>query len=383
MTDAEDSLTRRLAGASVTKAGLALDQSEINRVIAEASKGSKFYENERKKDEELTEKIAKLLKTKDEMLKGANISVVEAGVDKIVAEIEATRDLTQTIVHIDCDAFYASVEVLHDPSLEGKAFGVSPGVLTTASYEARKYGVRSGMPGVVSSFIAKKLCPHLILVPAHFSRYSEMSKQVMDVLRTRDPNMASVSVDEAYLNITEYCNSHDVTPEECVRQLRAEVQEKTKLTVSAGIAPNKMLAKVRNLRLVAARGLGFNDSMKICSDRNKPNGQYAVPFDRDSIIEFMKELPIRKVPGIGKVTERLLQAFDVKTCGDIYPNRAVISLMDHWLGLHSLLHAYLGIASNRVEPYKREERKRPFGPPPISMIYYNGWRGLPSPWKRI
>ncbi|KIO28048.1 hypothetical protein M407DRAFT_22680 [Tulasnella calospora MUT 4182] len=327
-----DSLAHRLAGQSVGKAGLARDQTEISRIIAEASVGSKFYENERKKDEELTAKIESLKRKKDDLLKEANL--VEASADRLVAEIEATRDLSQTIVHFDCDAFYASVEMLDDPSLIGKPFGVSPGVLTTASYEARKYGVRSAMPG----FIAKKLCPQLILVPLHFERYSEMSEQVMSILRTRDPNMATVSVDEAYLNITEYCQTHDLSPEECVNELRAEVHEKTKLTVSAGIAPNKMLAK-------------------ICSDRNKPNGQYYLPFEREAIVSFMAELPIRKVPGIGKVSERLLQSFGINTCGDIYRERATISVMDHWLGLHGLLQAYLGIASNDVHPGRREERK--------------------------
>lgn len=329
-----DSLAHRLAGQSVGKAGLARDQTEISRIIAEASVGSKFYENERKKDEELTAKIESLMRRKDESMKEVNIAAVEASADRLLAEIEASRDLSQTIVHFDCDAFYASVEMLDDPSLIGKPFGVSPGVLTTASYEARKYGVRSAMPG----FIAKKLCPQLIIVPLHFERYAEMSEQVMSILRTRDPNMATVSVDEAYLNITEYCETHNVSPEECVSQLRAEVHEKTKLTVSAGIAPNKMLAK-------------------ICSDRNKPNGQYYLPFEREAVVSFMAELPIRKVPGIGKVSERLLQSFGIKTCGDIYRERATIGVMDHWLGLHGLLQAHLGVASNDVHPGRREERK--------------------------
>ncbi|KAG9030489.1 hypothetical protein FRB95_003884 [Tulasnella sp. JGI-2019a] len=330
----EESLTRRLAGQSVNKAGLALDQTEINRVIAEASKGSKFYENERKKDAELTTKIGNLLLKKEELAKGIDTAAVESSVDRMISEIEATRDLSQTIVHIDCDAFFASVEELYDPSLKGKAFGVSPGVLTTASYEARKYGCRSAMP----TFIAKKLCPHLIVVPIHFDRYNEMSGKVFDVLRTRDPNMAPVSSDESYLNITEYMQDHNITAEECVKELRAEVEEKTKLTVSAGIAPNKMLAKV-------------------CSDRNKPNGQFMLPFDKDSIMEFTRDLPIRKIPGIGKVTERLLDGFGIKTCGDIYTHRATIYIMDHELGLGSLLHACLGIGSNDVQPGKREERK--------------------------
>ncbi|KAG8968395.1 hypothetical protein FRC03_007592 [Tulasnella sp. 419] len=230
-----DSLARRLAGQSVNKAGLANDQTEINRIIAEASKGSKFYEAEKQKDAELSEKIARLHAIRDEVVQGVDFAKVEATVEHVISELESTRDLTQYICHVDCDAFYASVEVLDNPSLAGKAFGVGLGVLSTASYEARKYGVRSAMP----SFIAKKLCPDLILVPLHFQRYSEMSSQVMDILRMRDPNMCPMSADEAYLNITAYCEEHQLSPEECVEKMRQEVKEKTRLTVSAGIAPNK------------------------------------------------------------------------------------------------------------------------------------------------
>ncbi|KAF6760313.1 DNA polymerase kappa [Ephemerocybe angulata] len=329
-----DSLLRRLAGASVTKAGLALDQSEINRIIAEASKGSKFYENEKRKDKDLTERIEKLLKHRDEVLKGVDIPKIEAHVDQMIEKMESERDLTQSIVHVDMDAFYASVELLHNPGLKDKAFGVGRGVLTTASYEARKFGVRSGM----ATFVAKKLCPHLIIVSNHFHLYSEMSHRVMDIFSRYDDNMCPAGTDEAYLNITQYCEEHALTVEECVSQMRQAVFDETKLTVSAGIAPNKMLAK-------------------ICSDKNKPNGQFKLDFDSQTIRNFMQDLSIRKVPGIGKVNERLLESIGIQKCGHIYTNRALISLMDREFGLVFLLRTFLGIASNVVQPHLREERK--------------------------
>ncbi|KAH9935682.1 uncharacterized protein B0H18DRAFT_976825 [Fomitopsis serialis] len=330
-----DSLLRRLAGPSVTKAGLAKDQSEINRIIAEASKGSKFYENEKRKDKELTERIARILKHRDEVMKGVDTRSVEQSVDHLLVKLEAQRDLTQIIVHVDMDAFYANVELLDNPSLRGKPFAVSgKGVLTTASYEARKFGARSGM----SSFIAKKLCPELILVETHFDRYMEMSKRVMDVFKRYDPNMCAAGCDEGYLNITAYCEEHRVDAEECVREMRETVHRETQLTVSAGIAPNKMLAK-------------------ICSDKNKPNGQFKLEFNSRAIKAFMRDLSIRKVQGVGRVNERLLESIGIKTCGDIYAHRAVLSLMDKQFGLHFLLQAYLGIASNIVQPGTREERK--------------------------
>ncbi len=145
-----------------------------------------------------------------------------------IAQLEAHRDLSQTIVHVDMDAFYASVELLDNPDLASKPFAVSQsfnvshvishvdgqvgqGVLTTASYEARKFGVRSGMPSmmIVSSpvphlmswvaFIARKLCPELVVISNHFHRYSEMSEKVMAIFRRYDPNMAAAGCDEGYI----------------------------------------------------------------------------------------------------------------------------------------------------------------------------------------
>ncbi|KAF8513145.1 IMS-domain-containing protein [Hysterangium stoloniferum] len=330
----EESLVKRLAGPSTEKAGLAKDQTDINRIIAKASKGSKFYENEKRKDQELTAKIENLLKRKDEMMRDVDIGRLEANIDKTISKLEEQRDLSQYIVHVDMDAFYASVELLDRPHLKGKPFGVGKGVLCTASYDARTVGVRSGMPG----FIAKKLCPHIILLPLRMDRYCEMSSKVMHVFRQFDPTMASGGIDEAYLNITKYCNEHNLSPDQCVEKLRAEVHAKTRLTVSAGIAPTKMLAK-------------------ICSDKNKPNGQYHLPFERGAILDFMHDLPIRKVPGIGRVSERLLDSIGVKTCGDIHTQRAVLFLLDKQFHLDDLLLTYLGITSNVVAPGQRNERK--------------------------
>jgi DNA polymerase kappa len=131
---------------------------------------------------------------------------------------------------------------------------------------------------------------------------------------------------------------HDMTADAVVWQLRAEVEAETGLTISAGIAPNKVLAK-------------------ISSDKNKPNGQFELESDGKVVRAFMRDLPIRRIPGIGRVAERILTSMGVETCGDVYKHRAVINLMDHYLGLESLLKAYLGIGSNVVQPGRREERK--------------------------
>lgn len=119
------SLLKRLAGPSSTKAGLAYDQTAINRIIAEASKGSKFYENEKRKDKELSERISKILKQRAEALQGVDLRPIEKNIDHLLEELESQRDLSQIVVHVDMDAFYCSVELLDDPSLQGKPFAVS------------------------------------------------------------------------------------------------------------------------------------------------------------------------------------------------------------------------------------------------------------------
>lgn len=168
------------------------------------------------------------------------------------------------------------------------------------------------------------------------SSYVAASQEVMSIFEHYDPNYAQMSLDEAYMDITPYCETYNTTADAVVKDLRERVRKETGLTVSVGIAPNKMLAK-------------------ISSDRNKPNGQFLVKPDRNFIIDFMQGLPCRKIPGIGRVTERILSSLGVNTCGDIWHARTMLHLT---LGdLDWLLSAYLGIHSNVVEPAKRGERR--------------------------
>ncbi len=189
----------------------------------------------------------------------------------------------------------------------------------------------------MASFVAKALCPHLIEVKSDMARYVEESRNVMDVLLGYDENLAQASLDEAYLDVTSYCAQRGMDVESVVAQLRREVEEKTGLTVSVGIAVNKMLAK-------------------ICSDRNKPNGQFRLAPERAAIVGFMKHLSVRKVPGIGRVTERILDAMGVQTCGDIWTHRVMLHLTFDG-NIEWLLKAHLGLASHVVQPGQRHERK--------------------------
>ena len=254
--------------------------------------------------------------------------------DEYIAELELSRDLSQTVVHIDCDAFYAAVEELDRPELKHVPMAVGKGVLTTCNYHARKFGCRSGMAG----FVAMKLCPQLICLPLNFEKYTAKAQEVREILADYDPRFESASIDEAYLNITEYCQEKQMDPEEVVAQLRDEVAEKTKITISAGIAANAKIAK-------------------IASNRNKPNGQFLVASDRATILAFMRDLPTRKVNGIGRVFERELDTIGIKTCGDLYAQRAFLSKLFGHKAFQFLMQCYLGLGRTRVSPAEEHERK--------------------------
>jgi len=184
------------------------------------------------------------------------------------------------IIHIDMDAFYASVEQLDNPELRGKPVAVGGsskrGVVSAASYEARKFGVRSAM----SSVVAKRNCPDLIFVKSNFERYREISAQIRKIFFEYTDLVEPLSLDEAYLDVTENIKGL-MSATLIAKKIRQQIKEKTGLNASAGISINKFIAK-------------------IASDINKPNGQKTVP--PEEVIEFLEELDIRKFYGVGKVT---------------------------------------------------------------------------------
>lgn len=333
-SDDHDTLKYHLLGPSLTKAGQdSVDQQKVSEIIYNASKGSKFFNNEEVKDRVLTDKINRILAKKRQLDK-VDLRTELRRADDYLAELELSRDLSQVVIHIDCDAFYAAVEELDRPELRDVPMAVGKGVLTTCNYHARKFGCRSGMAG----FVAMKLCPQLICVPMNFAKYSAKAEEVRAVLAQYDPRFESASCDEAYLNLTNYCEEHGLEPEEAVSRLRAEVHEKTKITVSAGIAANAKLAK-------------------ICSNKNKPNGQFYLKRDRQTIMDFMKSLPTRKVNGIGRVFERELDAVGIKTCGDIYVQRAYLSSLFGQKAFQFLMQCYLGLGRTQIQPAEDHERK--------------------------
>jgi DNA polymerase-4 len=196
------------------------------------------------------------------------------------------------------DAFFASVEQRDNPALQGKPVivGAMPGtrgVVSAASYEARKFGVRSAMP--VSR--AKQQCPQGIFVEPNFAAYSEASQTVMAILRDFTPVIEQVSVDEAYLDITGTEKLWG-PPVAVARAIKKRVLDETRLTISVGVAPNKFLAK-------------------LASDMNKPDGLTIAPFDEKEIIAWLAPMPVGRLFGVGKVTEELFFKQGIKTIGDL------------------------------------------------------------------
>jgi DNA polymerase-4 len=199
------------------------------------------------------------------------------------------------ILHIDMDAFYASVEQRDDPHLRGKpvvvAWRGARSVVCAASYEARKFGVRSAMPAVR----AERLCPQAIFVPPDFTRYRAASKQVRDIFLKHTDMVEPLSLDEAYLDVT--VTKTDFKSATAVAQaIRADIFATTNLTASAGIAPNKFLAK-------------------IASDWRKPNGQFVIRPEQ--VDAFLAPLEVGRIPGVGKVMQAKLEAIGLRTCADL------------------------------------------------------------------
>ena len=205
------------------------------------------------------------------------------------------NDRMRKIVHIDMDAFYASVEQRDDPKLRGKpvvvAWRGARSVVCAASYEARKFGIRSAMPAVR----AERLCPGAVFVPPDFTRYRAVSRQVREIFLRHTDRVEPLSLDEAYLDVTS--NKLDLPSATAVAlAIRQSIREETSLTASAGIAPNKFLAK-------------------IASDWRKPDGQFVI---RPHQVEaFLAPLPVSKLHGVGRVMETRLGDLGISTVGQL------------------------------------------------------------------
>ncbi|KAM6303654.1 DNA polymerase kappa isoform 3-T6 [Podargus strigoides] len=336
-------------GLNDNKAGMqGLDKEKINKIIMEATKGSRFYENELKKDKQVNQRIEKMMQLK-EKITAQQLLKAQLQVDRLVVELEQSRNLSNTIVHIDMDAFYAAVEMRDNPELKEKPIAVGSmsmlvrEILTEYDPNFMPMGLDEAYLNITDHLEERLNWPEEkrkfffntesttekdkddISMSAEFSEggYSsspvlfEGSAPLMD-----DPEQRDHSVEKSVVFGT--------SADEVVKEIRFRIEQKTQLTASAGIAPNTMLAKM-------------------CSDRNKPNGQFRIAPERQGVLDFLKDLPIRKVPGIGKVTEKVLKALGIVTCSELYHERALLSLLFSEASWRSFLDISLGLGSTHLE----------------------------------
>jgi DNA polymerase-4 len=245
-----------------------------------------------------------------------------------------TASAPRKIIHIDMDAFYASVEIRDNPELAGLpvVVGGPPagrGVVAAASYEARKYGIHSAMP----SARAYRLCPQAVFLRPDFGKYQRVSAQIHGIFHRYTPLVEGVSLDEAYLDVTRNL-AGEPSATRIAQAIKRDILAETRLTASAGVAPNKFLAKV-------------------ASEERKPNGLFVIrPRD---VAAFMLVLPVEKVPGVGQVTLKRLRSLGIATCGDM--QRLSLAELTHHFGrrgeyFHRICR---GIDGRPVEPER--ERK--------------------------
>ncbi|MDD7804899.1 MAG: DNA polymerase IV [Endozoicomonas sp. (ex Botrylloides leachii)] len=213
------------------------------------------------------------------------------------------------IIHVDFDAFFSAIEIRDNPDFQGRPIAVGGaverrGVIATCSYEARRFGVRSAM----ASGYAKRLCPELLIIPPRFSVYKSVSAQAHDIFDEYSDQVEPLSLDEAYLDVSEATHCHG-SATLIAKEMRSRISKEIGLTVSAGVAPNKFLAK-------------------IASDWYKPNGLCVV--GPDQVDDFVFRLPVTNIFGVGKVTANKLHRKGIKTCGDL--RQYSLIELHRWLG---------------------------------------------------
>ncbi len=226
--------------------------------------------------------------------------------------IKKVLEQDRHIIHIDMDCFFAAVEMRDNPTLREIPIAIGGSsrrsVLCTANYPARKFGVRAAMP----SLMAMKLCPHLKIVPGRYNVYKEESQKIREVFEKYTTLIQPLSLDEAFLDITHLVDENN-RAEMIAEKIRNDIFSATELTASAGISPNKFLSKV-------------------ASDWNKPNGQLHI--SKQSILDFVEELSLSKIPGVGPKSMERLSRMGLNTCGDIQEKSP--DWMEKYFGKHGL-----------------------------------------------
>lgn len=295
----------------------------------------KFTKNQQEKNERTEERVRELLAEKERIQERPQI-ILQAEIEVAAATQTAleSRQLLMTsgkalFILIDIDCFYAQVEMRDRPELADKPVAIGGNhMLCTANYPARKFGVRSAMPG----FMGLKLCPQLIIIKPNFDKYCAVSKEFLAIFRTFDPHCSMMSLDEGYLNVSGFAARTGLSGSQIASEIRRTVKEKLGLTCSAGIAATPMLAK-------------------ICSEQNKPDGQFELAPDSEGEIDaFLEALPVSKINGIGKVTAKLLHGvLGVETVRDLRRQCTWVKLLFSELSFsHFLELSYGGFCEREI-----------------------------------
>jgi DNA polymerase-4 len=235
------------------------------------------------------------------------------------------------------DAFFASIEIRDNPSLRGRPviIGAPPnqrGVVSTASYEARRYGVHSAMP----SSEAGRLCPHGVFMPPDMPRYHAVSRQIFDLFGRYTPLVEPVSVDEAFLDVTGATRLFGPPPE-IARKIKADILSTLRLTCSVGVAPNKFLAK-------------------LASELQKPDGLTVLPFDRPSVVAFLRPIPVSRIWGVGEATRADFERAAIRTIGDLQDTP--LPRLSALVGPRNAAHFHALAFGDDTRPVETETREK-------------------------
>ena len=283
------------------KAGMeGLDTEKINEIITNATKNTKLYKKQQEEKEKIKREVETINKNLSQFHKNSLLySQIKTLAESKLKSIEKESRFDKVWFHIDMDMFFAAIEIRDNPELEHIPIAVGDeSMISTSNYVARKFGVRSAMPG----FLGKLLCPNLKFINPNHHLYMEESDKIMNILAEYDNEIEIRSCDEAFLDMTNYLKQRNIKNKDEIINVANEIKNKIyfsrKLTCSIGIACNKKLAK-------------------ICSDQNKPNGIFYLDFEQEAINNFLKPLNIRKIPFIGPKTEIRMNFMNIFTVEDV------------------------------------------------------------------
>ncbi|ERE81599.1 DNA polymerase kappa-like protein [Cricetulus griseus] len=334
----KDDLLLRM-GLNDNKAGMeGLDKEKINKIIMDATKGSRFYGNELKKEKQVNQRIESMMQQKAQIT-SQQLRKAQLQVDRLAMDLERNRNLNNTIVHVDMDAFYAAVEMRDNPELKDKPIAVgSMSMLSTSNYHARRFGVRAAMPG----FIAKRLCPQLIIVPPNFDKYRAVSKEVKEILAEYDPNFMAMSLDEAYLNITQHLEERQNWPEDKRRYFN-KMGNSIKID-KPGEEANRLSEDERSIS-----PLLFEDSPPDLQPQGNPFQLNSEEQNSPQIFQNSVVFGTSAEEVVKEIRFRIEQKTMLTASAELYQQRALLSLLFSETSWHYFLHIALGLGSTDLE----------------------------------